>query len=109
MRRINQTRQAGRSLDLDRRHEVEPKKSKIGKVVLGQPFTKQMRVNAAKPAKPVCRNARPAKIRHLDLFRCSDDDVFDLTFAVQENANLSVCIVGDLRHLPSELRRDDLI
>ena len=42
-------------------------------------------------------------------FGGADHDVFDLTFAIEEYADLSIGLTGNFRHLTGELRRNNLI
>jgi hypothetical protein len=50
-----------------------------------------VRMNASQPSKPVRRHSSAAKIGHLDLFRSSDHDVFDLALSVKQDADLPIC------------------
>ena len=53
-------------------------------------------------------NARPSEVRHLDLLRVADHDVFDLTLSVDEHADLTSRLERDLGHLSRKLLRDYL-
>ena len=67
-----------------------------------------MRVNAAQTTKSAFAGARTFKIRHLDLLGVADHNVFDVTFAVKQNADLPIYFVRYLRKLTGEFGRNDL-
>lgn len=52
-----------------------------------------MRVNAAQTAKSAFAGTSAFEIGHFDLFGVADHYVFDVTFAVKQNADLSVDFV----------------
>jgi hypothetical protein len=102
-------RQAVFAIDLNNGHQIEPQQSEVGEIILRKSFAGEVSVNAAKAAKTVGRNARPAKIRHLDLLCGADHYVFDLTFAVEEHADLTARFVTQLGHLPRQFGRNDFV
>jgi hypothetical protein len=67
-----------------------------------------MRVNAAQTAKSAFAGARSFEIGHFDLLRVADHHIFDVTFAVEQNADLPVDLVRNLRKLAREFGRNDL-
>jgi hypothetical protein len=89
MRRIDVIRQTRFAVNLNRRHQIKPQQCKVGQIVLRQTFAGKLRVNASQTAKAVSRNASASEIRHLDTFRRADHNIFDLSFAIDENADLS--------------------
>ena len=67
-----------------------------------------MRVNAPQTAKTLGGNAGATEIRHLDGFGVSDHHIFDLPFAIDQNADLPAGFKRYFRKLTREFRRDDL-
>ena len=68
-----------------------------------------MRVYAAKPAKAVGGDARAAQVGEFDATSVADDDVFDVTFAVNQDSDLAAGFMREFRKLAREFRRDDLL
>jgi len=68
-----------------------------------------MCVNAAQTAKAVCGDARSFQVRQFDTSRITDDDIFDITFTVNERADLPACFVREFGELSRKLGRDDLL
>jgi hypothetical protein len=66
-------------------------------------------VYAPQAAKTVGGYARAAEIGHLDLLGGPDHYVFDLSLAVDQNADLPACLMRKLGHLARQLRRDYLL
>src|SRR5688500_8082843 len=67
-----------------------------------------MRVYAAKSPKALGRRAGSSEVRHLDLLRVADHHILNLSFAIDQNADLAPRLERDLRHLSRELLGDDL-
>ena len=109
MRRMDHSRQTILSIHLNDRHQVQSQQRKVRQIVLCQLFAEQMRVNTAQSPKSVFRHAGAAKVRHLDLLRGADHDVFDLALAIEQHADLPARLMAQLGHLPGKLRRDDRI
>ena len=65
-------------------------------------------MNAAQSAKTISRHACASEVRHLDAFRRANHHVFNLSFAVDEDADLSARFKRYFRQLAGEFRRDDL-
>ena len=74
---------------------------------MGQLLAAQVRVDAAQAAEAVGRDALAAEVRQLDPLRVADRDVFDVAFAVNEDADLSAGLVREFGELARELGRDD--
>jgi len=76
---------------------------------LRQRFAAQVRVHATQPAKALWPSTHAPKIGQLDAMRVSDDDVFDVAFAVHERADLTARLMRQFGNLTREFRRDDLL
>ena len=103
---MDQPRQPAGSVDLNDRHQVEPKQCKVGKVILRQFLALQMSMDAPQASETVFGNARTAEIRQVDLFRGSDHYEFDLPLPVYKHTDLPPCLEGDLRHLAGQFGRN---
>jgi hypothetical protein len=66
-------------------------------------------VYGAQATEATLADARAFQVGPLDASRVADDDRFDIAFAVDERADLSACLVGELRELARELGRDNLL
>ena len=88
MRRENLVRQTVFPVHLNRRHQIEAQQREVGQIVLRQFFPRKLRVNAAKSAKAFRRNTGASEIRHLDSLCRADHHILDLSFAIDENADL---------------------
>ena len=67
-----------------------------------------MRVKTAQPAKAVCAHADALQIRQHNAAGVADDDVLDITVAIDQDADLAIDFVRCFRELPREFLRDDL-
>src|SRR5215510_15874281 len=71
-------------------------------------FAANVRVQAPQPVEARMAQARTILRRQHDLGRVADDDVGDVTFAVNQYAHLSADFVRDFSKLAREFRSDDL-
>jgi hypothetical protein len=102
--------ETGLGVDFNRRHQIEPQECQIGEVVVGQlPLPAQVSVYATQPVEPRLAKTRPILCGKDDLRGIPDDDVLDVPFAIDEDADLAPNFVRNLRQLPGELGRDDLV
>ena len=67
-----------------------------------------MRVDAAKSAKAITTDAGATQIRQFDAARIADDDVLDVAFPVNQDADLTARLMREFGKLARELRGDDL-
>lgn len=67
-----------------------------------------MRVYTSQTAETIGRRTSTPEVGHLDLLRRADHYVFDVTLAVEQNADLTSGLVRDLGHLSSKFLRNDL-
>ena len=65
-------------------------------------------MQTSKTAKTLASGANAFEIRKLDAFCITDDDVFDLSFSVDEGGDLAIQLVGKLRKLACKLLGNDL-
>ena len=52
-----------------------------------------MRVETAQPAKTLAPGSDAFEVRELDAFGIADDDVFDLSFSIDEGSDLAIQLV----------------
>ena len=90
MCRIDGAGQAAGPVYLNYRHQVEPKQSKVGKVVLRQLLTKQVGVHAPQTSKAVLGNTRTPEIGQFDLLSSADHHILDLPFTVDKDPDLAI-------------------
>lgn len=102
--------ETGLRVDFNRGHQIEPQECQIGEVVVGQlPLPAQMRVHTAQPVEPRLPETRPILCGKDNLRGIPDDDVLNVPFAIDEDADLAPNLVRKLRQLPCKLGRDDLV
>ena len=107
---MSRANKAGQSIaaHINRRHQVEPEQGKVGQVVLREPFSGKVRVQAAKPAKASLAHAHAFQIGQDYAARVAYDDIFDVAASIDEHAYLPVDFVRSFGHLARKFLRDDL-
>ena len=68
-----------------------------------------MCMNATKSSKPARRDANTFEVGQLDAAVVADHDVLDVSLAIDECADLSVCFVRQFAELASKFMCDDLV
>src|SRR5215475_11672164 len=67
-----------------------------------------MSVQTSEAAEPVGAHSHPLQVRQDDAVRVADHDVFHISVAVNEHADLAVNFARSLRDLPRKLVGNDL-
>jgi hypothetical protein len=80
--------------NVDGGHQIQPEQGQVGEVILGQPLTGKVGVQAAKAAKTRLANAHAFEIGQDDAACISHDYVLDIAVAVYQNSDLTIGFVG---------------
>jgi hypothetical protein len=90
-------------IDANRHHRVETQELQVGEVVAREGLVVQVGVNAPKSPEASRTSAHALEVGKLDPERIPDGHVLDVTRPVDQRADLSADLEGDLRELPGEL------
>jgi hypothetical protein len=109
MSRADEAGQTRPPIDIHRDHQIETQEREVGEVVLRQLFAAQVRVDAAQSAKAVFGDACSFQVGEFNAPRIADDNVFDVAFAVNQDADLPSCFVREFGELARKFWRNDLL
>jgi hypothetical protein len=79
---------------LECENTVEAEQGKIGKVFFAQGLAMQMGVEITNAREPFSRGSVAASLRQLDPVRVANDDLMDVTAAVDQDSDLSADFPG---------------
>ena len=109
MRGAYHARQSCPLVNVERSHQVEPEQREVCQIVLRQFFAAQVSMHTAQPAKAIRADARSLQVRQFNAARIADDDVFDITLAINQCADLPARLMREFGHLSRKLWRHDLM
>ena len=93
VRGANHARQSSVGVHIVGGHQIQPQEGKVCQVVLGELFAAQVRVNAAQAAKTPGRNAHAFEVGKLNAAHVPNHHVLNVTFTIDQGANLSAYFV----------------
>src|SRR5262249_16969929 len=96
------------ALDANRCDQVEPEEREVGEVVLRQRLAAEVGVDEPEAAEAAARRTEAADVGKDELGRVPDDDVLDLTAAIDEDADLTRDLGRALAEKRRELGPDDV-
>ena len=107
---VGQVDLAGKAvlLDLEGGHRVEPQQREVGVVVAGERLAAQVGVHEPQAAQAVGSGASAPDVGERELAGVADHDPLHVALAVEQHADLTVRLPGDLGEVARQLGRDDL-
>ena len=93
-----------------RRHgadEVEAQQGQVREIVPGEPFPVEMGVDEPQPLETALAGAELVEAGDHDLAVIPHDDKMDVALAADEDADLPVCLSGNLAEVPGKLEGEN--
>src|SRR5258705_494575 len=109
MSRIDHTRESSLGIHIDRRHQIQAQQRQIGEIVLSKMFSPKVSMDTTESTESSRIHADTLEIGQLDATVISYHHVLDMSFAVDEHANLAARFVRQLTQLPCELWCNNLV